>query len=111
MRCLLAAAGRCQRIACREATTAELVAVHTEQLVKKVADVSFAHSLQNGDTSPIMITPDTYANEHTNLCARLAAGSAAEVACLVSSGRAPHGAAIVRPPGTTISQLNDILLL
>jgi acetoin utilization deacetylase AcuC-like enzyme len=64
-----------------------------------VADISHARSLQEGDAPPIMITPDTYANEHTNLCARLAAGSAAEVACLVASGKACHGAAIVRPPG------------
>lgn len=75
-----------------------------------VADVSQAHSLEDGNSSPIMITPDTYANEHTNLCALLAAGSAAEVACMVASGKAPHGAAIVRPPGRVFCMLLAKLL-
>ena len=71
--------------------------MHTEPLIHLVENVSLA-ALQ-GENPVVMLTPDTYANEHTNLCARLAAGSAAEVACMVATGRVPHGAAIVRPPG------------
>lgn len=42
---------------------------------------------------------DCYFNAATAACARLAAGSAAEVAKRVVSGVARHGAAIIRPPG------------
>ncbi|KAG2455080.1 hypothetical protein HYH02_000902 [Chlamydomonas schloesseri] len=42
---------------------------------------------------------DCYFNAATAGCARLAAGSAAEVARRVVSGAARHGAAIIRPPG------------
>lgn len=49
--------------------------------------------------SGLRLTPDCYINQHTYKCARLAAGTAAEVARLVAQGRAPCGAAIVRPPG------------
>lgn len=48
------------------------------------------------------MTSDTYANSHTYMCARLAAGGAAEVASIVARGEAPHGAAIVRPPGKNV---------
>ncbi|KAG1678202.1 hypothetical protein FOA52_016139 [Chlamydomonas sp. UWO 241] len=90
-------ASRCTRVECRQATVAELAAVHTQGLIKLVEEAS--HAAAGAPDSRVAITPDTYVNEHTHLCARLAAGGAAEVAALVARGHAPHGAAIVRPPG------------
>ena len=83
---------------CREATIAELSAVHTPELVKFVESTSGSCEPSARPQTQLM-TSDSYANEHTYMCARLAAGSAAEVARMVASGEAPHGAAIVRPPG------------
>ncbi len=42
---------------------------------------------------------DCYFNTSTAVCARLAAGSAADVAIRVATRAAAHGAAIIRPPG------------
>ncbi len=90
-------AARCVRVPCREVSTSELQAVHTESLVRLVEEASLS-ALMAPD-SEVSITSDTYVNQHTNLCARLAAGGACEVACMVARGEAPHGAAIIRPPG------------
>eukprot|EP00798_Chlamydomonas_sp_ICE-L_P002356 gene2356-8664_t len=86
-------ADRCLRIPCREAKVEELRAVHTSELV------SFVQAASEGTEGLPMVPPDTYINSHTHMCARLAAGSAAEVATSVARGEASHGAAIVRPPG------------
>ncbi|GAX82206.1 hypothetical protein CEUSTIGMA_g9634.t1 [Chlamydomonas eustigma] len=89
---------RCWRIPCREATALELQTVHTPSLISMVEDMSRLKAIHR-DVSLSGVSPDTYVNEHTNLCARLAAGSAAEVAKRVALGESAHGAAIVRPPG------------
>ncbi|XP_028208611.1 histone deacetylase 15 isoform X3 [Glycine soja] len=44
-------------------------------------------------------TSDTYANEHSALAARLAAGLCADLASAIVSERAKNGFALVRPPG------------
>mmetsp|Transcript_9668 Transcript_9668/g.29296 ORF Transcript_9668/g.29296 Transcript_9668/m.29296 type:complete len:597 (-) Transcript_9668:192-1982(-) len=90
-------AAQCRRVQCREATVPELAAVHSDRLIRLVQDASKEAS-SNSDAG-VSITADTYVNAYTNLCARLAAGGAAEVASVVARGEAPHGAAVVRPPG------------
>lgn len=47
-------------------------------------------------------TPDTYANEHSALAARLAAGLCADLASAIVSGHAKNGFALVRTPGFCI---------
>eukprot|EP01018_Ginkgo_biloba_P017007 Gb_27929 [translate_table: standard] len=44
-------------------------------------------------------TPDTYANDHSALAARLAAGLCADLATSIMKGQAQNGFALVRPPG------------
>lgn len=115
---------RCRRIACREATVPELCAVHTGHLIKMISSLSSFRREQKSqledakessgltgeplsssaaaarfDPLSSCLPPDTYVNEHTFSCARIAAGSSAEVAMKVARGEHPHGAAIVRPPG------------
>ncbi|GIL43577.1 hypothetical protein Vafri_1281 [Volvox africanus] len=117
---------RFDRITGREATLQELVAVHDVELVSelnarteevaKMAQVAAARQGAGGaaagpggddsDMGEEWSMPqrskhvlDCYFNSSTALCARLAAGSAAEVARRVVSGSARHGAAIIRPPG------------
>lgn len=92
-------AAQCRRVPCREATLPELCAVHTDSLVHMVEAASLGAAAS--DTCSFSLTPDTYVNRHTYLCAKLAAGGAAEMAALVARGDVPHGAAIVRPPGAT----------
>ncbi|KXZ56504.1 hypothetical protein GPECTOR_1g451 [Gonium pectorale] len=114
---------RFERILGREATTAELVAAHDPNLVSELEAATEAAARQAeraaarraglpvpeqeesdmgmgsayGRRSPYIL--DCYFNASTAACARLAAGSAAEVARRVVSGAARHGAAIIRPPG------------
>lgn len=83
-------AAHCQRIHCRQASQAELQAVHTLDLVQVVQQTAICN---------LDFSPDMYTNQHTSLCAKLAAGGASEVAQVVARGVAPHGAAIIRPPG------------
>lgn len=71
--------------------------MHTDSLVQMVEAASLGAAASG--TRSFSLTPDTYVNRHTYLCAKLAAGGAAEMAALVARGDAPHGAAIVRPPG------------
>jgi len=47
----------------------------------------------------INISPDTYVNPHTALCAALSAGACVDVAVQVATGTAKAGIAVVRPPG------------
>mmetsp|Transcript_13788 Transcript_13788/g.29739 ORF Transcript_13788/g.29739 Transcript_13788/m.29739 type:complete len:574 (+) Transcript_13788:188-1909(+) len=89
--------GRCRRVPCREASIEELQRVHTTELVDFVKTVGEGRPVPAG--TPLLMTSDSYVNAHTFHCARLAAGGSAEVASLVACGQAPHGAAIVRPPG------------
>lgn len=83
--------GGCYFIAPREATEAELKLVHTESHVSRVAATE--------GTKLSYFTTDTYANEHSALAARLAAGLCIDLASAVMAGKAHNAFAIVRPPG------------
>lgn len=83
--------GGCYFIAPREATEAELQLVHTESHVSRVA------ATEGNRLS--YFTTDTYANEHSALAARLAAGLCIDLASAVMAGKAHNAFAIVRPPG------------
>ena len=90
--------GRCKRIDSREASAAELLKVHSEQLVEQNKQLSTtAHVVPDG--ASLRVSSDLYVNMHTFQCAKLAAGSAAEVATVVAQRQYSAGAAIVRPPG------------
>ncbi|KOM33099.1 hypothetical protein LR48_Vigan01g265500 [Vigna angularis] len=88
--------GKCYAIPAREITPEELITV-----------VDFyVHSLEHIESVEVTteslssyFTPDTYANQHSALAARLAAGLCADLASAIVSGRAKNGFALVRPPG------------
>ncbi|XP_015944226.1 histone deacetylase 15 [Arachis duranensis] len=83
--------GRCFPIPAREITREELVMVHSLEQINSVEVTSQAFSSY--------FTADTYANEHSALAARLAAGLCADLASAIVSGHAKNGFALVRPPG------------
>jgi histone deacetylase 6 len=92
------AAGHCVPVKCVEASVDLLSLVHTPELIEFVQCMAEGRPpsercLLHG------LSSDTYVNSHTYMCARLAAGGAAEVARAVAEGQAAHGAAIIRPPG------------
>lgn len=80
---------RCRRLHIREIKDQEVVASHSEELNKAVKRIK----------GPVMIGGDTYANKHTPLAARLAAGAVTSMALQVAHDKATNGFAIVRPPG------------
>ncbi|KAK3020062.1 hypothetical protein RJ639_002777 [Escallonia herrerae] len=83
--------GRCFSISAREITREELQMVHALENIEAVELTSrFLASY---------FTSDTYANEHSALAARLAAGLCADLARAIFSGRFKNGFALVRPPG------------
>jgi acetoin utilization deacetylase AcuC-like enzyme len=84
-------AARSERVAAREASDAELTAIHTPALVRAVdatAGVDF-HAFD----------PDTYTSPGSAAAARLAAGGLVDLAAGVLEGRLSNGFALVRPPG------------
>jgi hypothetical protein len=83
----------CIQMPSREATDMELLQVHTADHLKSLQ--AFCSGVECG----VRIPSDTYVNEHTLKCATLAAGSAAQAAVAVATGKASCAAAIVRPPG------------
>ncbi|KAL3529320.1 hypothetical protein ACH5RR_008642, partial [Cinchona calisaya] len=83
--------GRCYPILAREITQEELLMIHSTENVETVELTSRMLASY--------FTPDTYANQHSALAARLAAGLCADLATAVFSGRAKNGFALVRPPG------------
>lgn len=83
--------GKCFPILAREATYQELAMVHTLEHVDAVELTSCNISSY--------FTPDTYANRHSALAARLAAGICADLATAIMTGQAQNGFALVRPPG------------
>ncbi|KDP20091.1 hypothetical protein JCGZ_05860 [Jatropha curcas] len=83
--------GKCYPISAREITQEELQMVHSLEHIQSVELTSHIFSSY--------FTPDTYANEHSALAARLAAGLCADLASAILSGRAKNGFALVRPPG------------
>lgn len=78
-------------IPAREVTLDELQKIHSPQHVSAVETTSCRLSSY--------FTADTYANEHSALAARLAAGLCADLATVVVTGQAQNGFALVRPPG------------
>nr|XP_024387376.1 histone deacetylase 15-like isoform X2 [Physcomitrium patens]XP_024387378.1 histone deacetylase 15-like isoform X2 [Physcomitrium patens] len=82
---------RCFTIPSREATEAELEVVHTAN------HISAVQATERRGLS--YFTSDTYANEHSALAARLAAGICADLASAIMTGTACNGFAVVRPPG------------
>lgn len=83
--------GRCFPVPAREITKEELHRVHSSEHVDFVDLTSHLFASY--------FTPDTYANEHSALAARLAAGLCADLASEIFSGRAKNGFALIRPPG------------
>ncbi|WVZ11893.1 hypothetical protein V8G54_016423 [Vigna mungo] len=83
--------GKCYAIPAREITPEELITVHSLEHIESVEVTT--ESLSS------YFTPDTYANQHSALAARLAAGLCADLASAIVSGRAKNGFALVRPPG------------
>ncbi|CAJ1944360.1 unnamed protein product [Sphenostylis stenocarpa] len=83
--------GKCYSIPAREITPEELIMVHSLDHIESVEVTT--ESLSS------YFTPDTYANQHSALAARLAAGLCADLASAIVSGQAKNGFALVRPPG------------
>ncbi|KAL0025680.1 hypothetical protein WJX77_003831 [Trebouxia sp. C0004] len=92
---------RCLTMPVREATAAEVTACHGPDHMTRVASKSAlaAADAVAGGPGRAHFSPDTYLNQHTLLCARLAAGACADVAVAVVRQEAATGVAIVRPPG------------
>jgi histone deacetylase 6 len=82
---------RCLAVAAREATDEELLAIHTEELIREV-DETATRSFTSLD-------PDTYASSESALAARLAAGGLVDLTLGVLSGELANGLALLRPPG------------
>uniref|UniRef100_A0A161ZPG4 histone deacetylase n=1 Tax=Daucus carota subsp. sativus TaxID=79200 RepID=A0A161ZPG4_DAUCS len=83
--------GKCFNIPAREITREELKKVHSLENIEAVE--------QSSQIVASYFTSDTYANEHSALAARLAAGLCADLASTIFSGRVKNGFALVRPPG------------
>eukprot|EP01018_Ginkgo_biloba_P033531 Gb_19579 [translate_table: standard] len=83
--------GKCFPIPVREVTCQELEMIHSMEHVSAVELTSCRMSSY--------FTPDTYANKHSALAARLAAGLCADLATTIMRGQAQNGFALVRPPG------------
>eukprot|EP00252_Welwitschia_mirabilis_P003237 TRINITY_DN13324_c0_g1_i1.p1 TRINITY_DN13324_c0_g1~~TRINITY_DN13324_c0_g1_i1.p1 ORF type:complete len:553 (-),score=134.00 TRINITY_DN13324_c0_g1_i1:302-1960(-) len=75
----------------REITFEELLKVHSLEHVKIVESTSCHFSSY--------FTLDTYANEHSALAARVAAGLCADLATAIVKEQSKNGFALVRPPG------------
>ncbi|GAX83479.1 hypothetical protein CEUSTIGMA_g10904.t1 [Chlamydomonas eustigma] len=119
---------QCTLMPCREATEGELLAIHSPELVSALnsASASIASELkrdQNGSASLTedqqicheshahiqeaaeldsvlrVLDPSMLIGPSTATAARLAAGTAVDVAVAVATGRARAGVAVIRPPG------------
>ncbi len=82
---------RCRRVEAREATTAELEAVHARSLIDAVRATSRRDFTQ--------LDPDTYACRDSAEAAWLAAGGLADLTARVVRGELDNGLALLRPPG------------
>ena len=82
---------RCERVAAREASAGELLAVHTPELIAQVEETSRRAFTQ--------LDPDTYACGESFQAAMLAAGGLAELTGRVLEGELENGFALLRPPG------------
>ena len=82
---------RCERVPAREASDAELAAIHTRGLIEAVRATSLRDWTQ--------LDPDTYACRDSAQAAWLAAGGLAELTVRVARGELANGIALLRPPG------------
>jgi acetoin utilization deacetylase AcuC-like enzyme len=82
---------RFRPVEAREATREELVAVHTEEHVDRVAATARVPHAQ--------LDPDTYTCSDSARAARLAAGGLVDLTRDVLSGTLANGLALLRPPG------------
>lgn len=85
------------------ATDEQLLACHSRQMIDTLEAACSAKSAEQlPDPANIaeLFGPEALCNEHTAVCARLAAGTAADVACRVARGETAAGVALVRPPGS-----------
>eukprot|EP00245_Coleochaete_scutata_P014866 TRINITY_DN6433_c0_g2_i1.p1 TRINITY_DN6433_c0_g2~~TRINITY_DN6433_c0_g2_i1.p1 ORF type:complete len:681 (+),score=171.23 TRINITY_DN6433_c0_g2_i1:191-2233(+) len=83
--------GRCVALPAREIGRKEIEMVHTPRhwdLVESTSEREVSY-----------FTSDTYANQHSALCARLAAGCTVDMAVAIVVGEIKNGLAMVRPPG------------
>jgi acetoin utilization deacetylase AcuC-like enzyme len=80
-----------RRIAAREATFEELLAVHTVEQVDRVAATASVPFAQ--------LDPDTYTCSDSARAARLAAGGLVDLTRAVLAGDLANGLALLRPPG------------
>ena len=84
-------AGRCRRVAAREATREELTAIHAPTYVDLVDATSRRDFAQ--------LDPDTYTSRDSARAARLAAGGLVDLVLQVVAGELANGFALLRPPG------------
>lgn len=83
--------GKCTLIPAREILPEELQKVHPLDHIDAIQQSSCLQSSY--------FTPDTYANQHSALAARIAAGLCVDLAIFIMSGKSRNGFALVRPPG------------
>jgi acetoin utilization deacetylase AcuC-like enzyme len=90
---------RCTALPGREATPAELLAVHSEGLVSAVEALSSSTEPALLAYSQKFLGPDLLGSRGTAGAARVAAGIAAELAARVARGEADGAFGVIRPPG------------
>ncbi len=83
-------AGGCTNVEPRAATDEEILRVHGADLLARLRSVEGKH---------VQLDADTYASPRSTEIARLAAGSAVDLARRVARGELDSGFALVRPPG------------
>jgi histone deacetylase 6 len=83
--------GRSRRVGAREATSEELLAVHTPGHIERGEATSLSDFAQ--------LDPDTYTSRDSARVARLAAGGLVDLVLQVASGALSNGFALLRPPG------------
>ena len=82
---------RCRRVPAREATSDELLAIHTPAHVARI-DATASRAFAQLDA-------DTYTSRESARVARLAAGGLVDLVDLVVRGELANGFALLRPPG------------
>ena len=82
---------RCRRIPAREATRQELLTIHTEEHIDRVAATALRDRAQ--------LDPDTYTSRDSARAALLAAGGLVDLTAAVLSRALSNGFALLRPPG------------
>ncbi len=97
MQCL--ATELCEQLPGREATDAELLRVHSPGLIAAVAALSTAGTAAELALIKGYLGEELLGSCGTHAAARVAAGTAAEVAGRVAKGEAAHAFAVIRPAG------------